>query len=345
MSKINTKILHGLLNIGAPTNDESLIREFIKKQIPQHNKLTKISDLNTSLSYHLNIKKKKTILIDAHMDEIRGQIINITSEGFLTVNILGGLVEYMHGRPIVIYSSKVNKLVKGVTLIQHAHLKQLRQKYKNEYNKEILYADIGAESKASAMTKVEIGDYLIFDYKYRYLNKDIISARGLDNKLGVYVVIQLLTYFIKNITKLKYNLIISFSGDEESGKTSLSHLKKFKLDSIIVVDTDWSSDVPFINSDIYGSINIGAGAVITRGDEDDGLFIKFRDLSKKYKIPTQIVTNIAGGSMLSSYLTQYSTKTQFIGIPLRNIHSPVETANLKDCIHVFSILKKFLETI
>ena len=345
MSKINTKLLHGLLNIGAPTNNEHAIRTFIKTQIPNHSKLTKLSDLNTSLSYHLNANKKKTILIDAHMDEIRGQIINITPDGFLTINILGGLVEYAHGRPITIYSSKVDTVVNGVTLVQHAHVKQLRKKYKNDYNKAILYADIGAKSKKDAMAKVEIGDYLLFNYEYRYLNKDVISARGLDNKLGVYVVIQLLKYFIKNITKLKYNLIISFSGDEESGKTSLSHLKNFKLDSIIVVDTDWSTDVPFLNSDIYGSINIGGGAVITRGDEDDGLFIKFRDLSKKYKIPTQIVTNIAGGSMLSSYLEQYSTKTQFIGIPLRNIHSPVETANTKDCVHVFNLLKKFSETI
>ena len=345
MSKINTKILHGLLNIGAPTNNEEQMRKFIKTLIPKHKNLSKISDRNTSLSYYLDANKKKTVLIDAHMDEIRGQIINITADGFLTINILGGLVEYMHGRPIIIYSTKNKKVIHGVTMVQHAHLKQLRKKYQNEYNKQILYADIGVKTKKEAIAKVEIGDYLIFNYQYRYLNKNILSARGLDNKLGVYVVIQLLKYFIKNIKKLKYNLVISFSGDEESGKTSLTHLKKFKLNAIIVIDTDWASDVPFLNSDVYGTINIGDGAVITRGDEDDGLFIKFRDLAKKHRIPTQVVTNIAGGSILSSFLTQFSTKTQFIGIPLRNIHSPVETANIKDCIHVFNLIKKFLETV
>lgn len=342
MSRINTKILHGLLNINAPTNHETAMREYIKSLIPRNKQLSKLSDVNTSLSYYLNANKRSTILLDAHMDEIRAQVIGITHQGFLSINFTGALAEFMHGRPVKIFSTKLNKTLPGIILIQQAHLKGVREKHSDPYNKSILYVDIGCSSKRAASAKIEIGDYLLLDYSYRYLNKNIISARGLDNKLGVYSLVQIILYALKHVKTLKYNIVINFSGDEETAKSSIGHLKKFKLKSVIVIDTDWASDMPFINQDIYGSVNIGDGVVVTRSDEDDGLYRTFKNLAHKHKIPIQIAAPTAGGSTLSSYITQYTATTQFIGIPLRNIHSPVETANLKDCLAAIQLVIKFI---
>jgi putative aminopeptidase FrvX len=342
MTMMDINILHKLISVHAPSNFETDMREYIKSVIPNNKHLSIISDRNTSLAFYLNKGKKKTVLIDAHMDEISGQIVSINDKGFITIQMTGPLIEHMHGRPVTIFSSILNKKIPGVILIQHAHLKQTRKEKKDEYNKEILYVDIGSSSKKETKSKVEIGDPVIVDYLYTHLKKNIITSRGLDNKLGVFVLIHLLLYCLKHGSTLQYNVIFNFTGDEETGRTSVSHFKDIILDSIIVIDTDWASDVPFINQDVYGVADIGKGAIVTRSDVDDGLFERFKTISKKHNIPIQVSVPIAGETTMSHYIQQYTTRTQFLGMALRNIHSPVEIANIKDTQSVFDLVKFFL---
>jgi len=341
-SKMDTSILHSLIKIKSPSNFETNMREYIKSIIPSHPKVSIISDKNTSLAFYLNKGMKKTILIDAHMDEISGQIISITGDGFLTVTMTGPLLEYMHGRPVVLFSSKTKTEIKGTMMIQQAHLKNFREDNEDYYNKNILYIDVGSSSKSETAKQFEIGDPFVLDYSYYYLKKNIITSRGLDNKFGVYVLIHLLHYFLKHTKDLQYNVIFNFTGDEETGKSSVSHFKDIDLESIIVIDTDWSSDMPFLDESIYGEVGIGQGPVITRSDEDDGLFEVFKRLSTTHNIPLQVMVPLAGGSMLSHYIKSYTANTQFVGIPLRNIHSPVETGHLRDCLQVYQLMILFL---
>ena len=340
--KLNPKILHSLIDIKSPSNFETTMREYIKSIIPSHPKLSIISDRNTSLAFFLDKGLKKTILIDAHMDEISGQVIAVTDDGFLTVTMTGPLLEYMHGRPIILFSSKTNTEIKGTMMIQQAHLKDYRDDNEDYYNKKILYIDIGSSSKQESLKKLEIGDPFVLDYSYYYLKKHIITSRGLDNKLGVYILIHLLQYFLKKNTDLQYNVIFNFTGDEETGKSSVSHFKDMNIQYIVVIDTDWSSDMPFLDETIYGEVSLGKGPVVTRSDEDDGLFSTFKQLSNMHNIPLQVMVPMAGGSMLSHYIKTYTTSTQFIAVPLRNIHSPVETANLRDCVQLYQLMILFL---
>ena len=341
-SKMDPAILHSLIKIKSPSNFETKMREHIKSIVPTHSKLSIISDKNTSLAFYLNKGMKQTVLIDAHMDEISGQIVSINNEGFLTVTMTGPLLEYMHGRPVILFSSKTNTEIKGTLMVQHAHLKNYREDNEDFYNKNILHVDIGSSSKKESLKKIEIGDPFVLDYSYYYLKKNIITSRGLDNKFGVYILIHILKYLLKHMNDLQYNVIFNFSGDEETGKSSISHLNDILLDSIIVIDTDWSSDTPFLDQDIYGEVNIGRGPVLTRSDEDDGLFGTFKQLANTHSIPLQIMVPLSGGSMLSHYIRNFTAKTQFIGVPLRNIHSPVETGHLHDCVQAYQLIVLFL---
>lgn len=130
MKTIKRNILHSLIDIQSPSNFETEMRNHIKSIIPTHKRLSIISDRNTSLAFHLDTGSKKTILIDAHMDEISGQIISILDNGFMSIQMTGPLIEHMHGRPVTIFSSKLDKKIKGTILIQHAHTKDVREKKK-----------------------------------------------------------------------------------------------------------------------------------------------------------------------------------------------------------------------
>ena len=86
---------------------------------------------------------------------------------------------------------------------------------------------------------------------------------------------------------------------------------------------------------------LGDGPIISRGMDSTGLFKIFKEISKNNNIPSQISFPMGGGTNLR-YFSRYNTLTQQIGIPIRNIHSPVETCNLNDLNNTIELIKLFI---
>ena len=337
---LDLTILEELINIYSPSNHEQDLCNYIKNIPVKNFKL--INRQITSLTYYLDNKSDKTLLVDAHIDEVCSKIINITTEGFILATGVGQSSKMMFARPAKIMSSKLNKLVSGVYLNDVPHIARTRKKYRDKYNENMLYFDIGVKTKEEALEKVEIGDPIIPDYTYSYLNDNMFVGRALDNKVGTFILIKLLKYFDKNKDKSKYNLLFNFSGKEETGSISYLQFQKFKIHSILVLDTAWSTDVPFIDDNKYGDINLGDGIVISRGSDDSGLFDVFRNLSKTHKIPLQIEYPMGGSTNLGAF-SKFNTFTQNIAIPIRNIHSPTEIINIDDIRKMYELLKLFIK--
>ena len=142
------------------------------------------------------------------------------------------------------------------------------------------------------------------------------------------------------------NLIFNFSSGEEIGTTPYlnytNNINIKQIDKIIILDTIFSLDVPFINKDIHGNITLGKGPVLERGGSNRGLYKELKNLAKKENINYQNYLTGAGGSNLT-YFAKYNSMTQFIGIPARNLHSPVETVHLDDINSTYNLLKKFIQ--
>jgi len=341
-SRQEYKILENLINIYSPSNEERELCTFLTN-IKLNNFIPDDKIIN-SVIFRLNLGRKKTVLLDAHIDEIHSRVVSITQNGFLVVKVIGSHPKNLMGRPVKIISTKKKKseILDGVFLADIPHLKDIQEKYSDKFNEEVLYVDIGALNKEEAYDRIEIGDSIIPDYGYSYLTKDLFRGRGLDNKLGVFTLIKLLQFFDKNPDRSAYNIIINFSGKEEVSKAPYLHHRDTKIDTIIVVDTDCATDVPFVNEELYGLVELGRGPVITRSSEDSGLYNILKSIATKNQIPIQIHFPLVGGTNLSD-LSKYNTLSQFIGIPIRNIHSPTEICNLNDIDNSVKLLQKFIE--
>lgn len=344
LTQEDKKLLEGLINTYSPSGDEGTICNFIKDNYHDGNatNATVINKQINSITFYLDCGRKKTILLDAHIDEISSRIISITDKGFLIVKVMGTDPVNLNGRPVKVFSSVNNKILQGVYLIDPPHLKKQREKYKDNYNNSLLYVDIGVSTEADAAELVEIGDPIVSDYSFQYLNENIFTGRALDNKLGTFVLMKLLKYFDTCKDKSKYNIIFNFSGKEEVGLAQYLHFSDKEIDSIIVIDTGIATDVPFISEEKYGKKELGKGPVICRGMDSSGLFKVFKTISRAKDIPIQINFPMGGGTNLH-YFSRFNTLTQQIGIPIRNIHSPVETCDLNDLNYTFKIIKLFLE--
>ena len=61
-----------------------------------------------------------------------------------------------------------------------------------------MWIDIGAKDNKEAQKMINIGDSVVIDFTFKFLNNKLFVGRGLDNKLGTAVLIELLKYFDKN---------------------------------------------------------------------------------------------------------------------------------------------------
>ena len=132
-----------------------------------------------------------------------------------------------------------------------------------------------------------------------------------------------------------------FSSREEIGKSAYLNHDIFQIDEIIVLDTTFATDVPFIKNNLYGDVRLSKGPVLERGGANSNLYKKIIKIAKQNKIPYQNYLSNAGGSNLDLF-SKFSCSSQFVGVPTRNIHSGVETANLQDIKNTFNLIKNYL---
>jgi len=260
------------------------------------------------------------------------RVIRVTKDGYVVTSPVGFEQSVLDGNSVIHLSSGM----KGSVVTLPPHLK-----IKSKDTKEV-YIDFGMNGK-ELMNIIYPGDIVIFSVDYYIMNKNNIVGPGLDNKVGVYILIELLRYFDKNPDKLKYNIIFHFSSREETGMSSFVHLPN-KIDYIIVIDTDFATDNPFISPDLIGNLLSNKGPIITRNFEDDVcLGNKLIKIAKKNKIPIQFsYSSDYGGTNATQFSLLFDSYTQYVGVPLKNMHAPAEIVSKKDIENTFKLLKAYL---
>jgi len=340
--------LYELLAIDSPSGmEESMINYLKSFNIRNFKKIDKLSG-EYNLTYFLDNKKKETLLIDAHVDEIGTRVKAITHDGFLLVSPFGCDAKTLFGRPAKIYSEKKKSVLHGVFLIDPSHLSRSRQILRDPINEKLLYVDAGFINKEEAVKYITVGDFILPNYSIFKMghNKELLTSKAIDNTVGVFILLELLLYFDNNLSNINYNLIFNFSSGEEIansvylGFNSISNINR--IDKIIIIDTIFSLDVPFTNRNIHGNITLGKGPVLERGGANRGLYRELSKSADTFNIPYQNYLTGAGGSNLT-YFAKYNSMTQFVGVPARNLHSPVETVHLDDINSTYNLLKNFIQ--
>lgn len=340
--------LHHLLTIDSPSGMENTMIKYLKGFNTHNFQLIENLSSDHNLTFYLDNGSKKTMLIDAHVDEIGSRVKNITSDGFLLVKPFGSDPEHLYGRPAKIYSHKKDEILPGVFLIDPVHLKKVRNRSGDILNQELLYVDAGFTSKVDAEKYITIGDFVLPNYPIFKMGrkKHLLTSKALDNTIGTYILLEILLHFDQYPQESGYNLILNFSSGEEIGNAAFLGFdtipKNKRIDKMIILDTIFAFDVPFINKEIYGDIKLGKGPVFERGGPNRGLYRELSSAADTINIPYQNYLTGAGGSNLT-YFAKYNSMTQFIGVPARNLHSPVETVHLDDISNTYNLLKKFIQ--
>jgi len=272
------------------------------------------------------------IMLAGHADEIGLLITYIDDEGFLYFSALGGWdTQVLPGQRVRIKTK--NGVVLGVIGRKPIHLLQEEDR-KKVVKMEDLWIDIGAKDRDEAVSLVALGDPAVLDYDFADLRNGLVAARGFDDRIGAFVVLEAARLAAAENPKAAIYVVATVQ--EEIGLRG-ARTSAFDIDPKIgiAVDVGHATDMPGMATEKkkYGEASMGKGPIVTRGPNiNPALFDRVIETANAEKIPHQIEAYPRGTGTDANaiQLSRGGVVTGLIGVPNRYMHSPSEVVHLDD---------------
>lgn len=294
----------------------------------------------------LNPEGAPRLMFAGHMDELGFQILHITDEGFLHFATVGGFdLQIVPGRKVRVHTARGPVL--GVIGKKAIHLMEAEERKKVPEEHE-LWIDIGVADGDEARALVEIGDPVTYDCHFERLRGDLIVSRGLDNKVGAYVVADALRR-AGAAGGLRAAVHAVATVKEEIGASG-ARTSAFGIDPqvAVAVDVTHATDYPGADKRKVGDVRLGGGPVLSRGAHlNPVVFELLRDTAKAHDIPLQLTAEPArtGTDADVIFLSRAGVATGLISLPQRYMHTPAEVVSTADLEHAAELLARFALTL
>ena len=277
-------------------------------------------------------KNQPRVMIVGHTDEIGLQIKYIDDKGFLYFAAVGGVDAHLTpGKRVNIHTT--NGALVGVIGKKPIHLMDNKDR-ETVVKLEAQYIDIGARDKKEAQKLVRVGDAVTFDSTFTRLAGDRVASRGFDDKAGCFVVAEVLRLVAASGKKLAVDLYGVSSVQEEIGlRGGTTSCYTVNPDIGICVEVDFATDQPDVEKKHNGEVGLGKGPILTRGANiNPHLFELLSSTAEKEKIAIQHTANprATGTDANVMQISRNGVATALVKIPLRYMHTPVETVSLAD---------------
>jgi len=295
-------------------------------------------------------KKAKRVMLEAHADEIGFIVKQITKEGFLRLDRVGGSdTATARGRRIRLLGTKGP--VMGIIGNTAIHLR--RDGLTDEKAPKIheLYVDVGASSAEDvAKLGLRVGIPAVYADGAEEFGEGRIVGRALDNRLGGFVIAQVLARLAKKGRKKLRSTVIAVNAVQEEIGGNGARMAAYRLnpDVCIVLDVTHATDTPGIEHAVHGDIKLGAGPSITHGTCNHPKVVeRLLKVAGEEKIPIQHESSsrYSGTDTDVIFNVREGIPSGLVSFPLRYMHSVVEMADLADVEKTITLLTAFVESV
>lgn len=343
---INEKSLEFLekyLNNPSPTGYEwegqKIWMDYVKPYVDEF-----ITDTYGTAVGVINPDAKYRVVIEGHSDEISWYVNYITDEGLLYVIRNGGSDHQIAPSKWVDIHTK-NGIVKGVFGWPAIHT---RNKEKEESPKlDNIFIDIGAKDKEEVEKMgVHVGCVITYPDQFHILNKDKFVCRALDNRMGGFMIAEVARLLKENKKELPFGLYITNSVQEEIGLRGAEMITQtIKPNVAIVTDVCHDTTTPMINKKTEGETKIGDGPVISYAPAvQNKLRERILETAESKKIPFQrnASSRYTGTDTDAFAYSNGGVASALISLPLRYMHTTVETVHKDDVENVIRLIYQTL---
>lgn len=339
INKKSFNFLEKYLNNASPTGFESegqkIWLNYLKPYIDSH-----FVDTYGTVVGVINPEASFKVVIEAHADEISWFVHYITKDGFIYLRRNGGSDHQIApSKRVNIHTKKgIVEAVFGWPAIHTRHGgEEKAPKLDN------IFLDCGCTTKEEVeKLGVHVGCVVTYQDKFMVLNKNYYVGRALDNRIGGFMIAEVARMLHENKKQLPFGLYITNSVQEEVGLRGAQMItESIKPNVAIVTDVCHDTQTPMINKIKQGDLFCGKGPVLTYGPAvQNNLLDLLIDTAENNKIPFQrAAASRATGTDTDAFA--YSTggvASALISLPLRYMHTTVETVHKEDVENVIRLI-------
>ena len=338
--------LENYLNNAAPTGYESggqkIWMEYLKPYVDEF-----ITDIYGTAVGVINPKAKYKVVIEGHSDEISWYVNYISDNGLIYVIRNGGSDHQIAPSKWVNIHTKKG-IVKGVFGWPAIHTRKAGKE--NPPQLDNIFIDIGAKDKKEVeKLGVHVGCVITYPDEFHVLNKDKFVCRAIDNRAGGFMIAQVARLLSENKVTLPFGLYITNSVQEEVGLRGAEMITQtIKPDVALVTDVCHDTTTPMINKKTERHTEIGKGPVISYAPAvQNNLRERIIETAEKKKIPFQRLASsrFTGTDTDAFAYSNGGVASALISLPLRYMHTTVETVHRKDVENVIQLMYETLLTI
>ena len=278
----------------------------------------------------------KSILLDAHIDQIGFRVTEVTERGFLRFTDIGVDPRMMPGAELWVMTD--DGIIPGIVSVLAPHMVK-RSEEKNSIPMEKLYVDVGLAPE-EVKKRVRVGDYMVFRNETFDLAGDAVCGRAMDDRACFCCILHALE-LLKD-KALPVDIYVTGSTKEEMGGHGGQAVSyRANPDFAIALDvthakTDDAPEMP---------IALGEGAEIVIGPNSRPEFAQLAiETARAKEIPFKATAAPAntGTHARTIQLQRQGITTLLISLPLRYMHSPVEVLRMSDVENVGKLLAELI---
>ena len=348
-SILNSKsldFLEGYINNPSPTGYEAegqkLWLNYIKPYIDDHF----VDTYGTTVGI-INPDAKYKVVIEAHADEISWFVNHITKDGFIYVIRNGGSDHQIApSKRVNIHTDK--GIVKAVFGWPAIHTRDLTKEESPTLKN--IFLDCGCTSKKEVeKLGVHVGCVITYEDPFMILNNKYYVGRALDNRMGGFMIAEVARLLSESKTKLPFGLYITNAVQEEVGLRGAEMItQKIKPNIAIVTDVCHDTQTPMIEIKEQGDFACGKGPVLTYAPAVQNNLLKLIiKVAEKNKIPFQRMASsrVTGTDTDAFAYSVGGVASALISLPLRYMHTTVESVHKEDVENVIRLIFEILKTI
>ena len=338
MDDKSKKFLYDYLNNNAPTGFETsgqqIWLDYLKPYID-----TYITDTYGSVAGVINPEAAYKVVIEAHADEISWFVKYITDDGYMYVTRNGGSDHQIAPSMRVHFHTKKG-IVKGVFGWPAIHVRKDKEEAPSLKN---IHLDVGASSKEEVHEMgIHIGTVVTFEAELMELNSKYYCGRALDNRMGGFMIAEVARRLKENGKTLPFGLYVVNAVQEEIGLRGAEMMAhRIAPDVAIVTDVCHDTYSPMYDKKVNGDTKAGSGPVLSYAPAvQNNLRDMIIDVANEKEIPFQrMALSRATGTDTDAFAySRDGVASALISLPLKYMHTTVETAAISDVENVIQLI-------
>jgi putative aminopeptidase FrvX len=290
------------------------------------------------------------LMLQAHMDELGLIVRNITDDGFIQIERVGGIPEKsLPGQRVDILTDD-GEMVPGYVGTKSHHVTTSDEKYQVPKVHE-MFIDTGlANRKEVEQAGIQVGDPITYHPNYHRFGDGMICSKALDNRVGVFCLLEILKHFAKE--RPPATIVFAFTVLEEfSIRGSLPTVTATKPDAIISLDITIATDTP-VDPRLH-PVGMRQGPAIKMMDFHGrgtlgGMFSSpklrrfIETVAKQEAIPLQreVIVGVITDPAFQLYLGDKGYIIAGISIPHRYSHASIQMCHEQDIDKTIELVEK-----